>query len=61
MPADDLAPPGARSSAGMVKTKLRSCMYMGPALVGYLLMCYQGVYTIHITSALSAAAKPVTC
>ena len=49
MPADDLAPPGARSSAGTVMTKCRSCMYMEPALEGYLLMCYQGVYTIHIT------------
>ena len=32
MPADGLAPPGARPSAGTVMTTLMTCIYTGPAL-----------------------------
>ena len=34
VPADALAPNGARTSAATVMTMFRSCIYMGPALVG---------------------------
>ena len=48
MPADGLAPSGARPSTGKVMIEFVSCISMGPALVGSVtFMCYE---TMNVTS-----------